>query len=231
MGLWKSQINYGESESRFTYFDSVITCSVRLQNQCKPQCSTFPSALYINSLLRQVEFTIHVIVMLLYYVAFHTTELCTRHFSWTRPGETFTKPDPRSPTESLARPDRPLICSTMFQEFNVKKRSWVALFIKTVVSMQHKDCIYQMLAKCIRGLIRTGLNSDDWTVFILKNSSRPALPARVLDPTQCIRVQYCYNSIPAGQSWSWSGIIWLEPTKVSTWSTRLSKLTIAIIQN
>ena len=62
-----------------------------------------------------------------------------------------------------------------------------------------KDCKYHELVKCIRGLIWAGLNSEVWTVFILQGSSRPASPARVPDPTQCIRVQlYCFNFISAG---------------------------------
>ena len=46
--------------------------------------------------------------------------------------------------------------------------------------------------KCIRGLIWLGLNSEVWTVFILQGLSRPASPARVPDPTQCIRVNHSY---------------------------------------
>jgi len=54
------------------------------------------------------------------------------------------------------------------------------------------NCKYQMIAKCIWGLIWAGLNSDFWTVFILQGLSRPA---RVPDPTQCIRVPHCFNFI------------------------------------
>ena len=63
------------------------------------------------------------------------------------------------------------------------KRSRVVLVYKTVVSRQQKDCKYQMLVKCIRGLIWAGLNSEVWTVIFLQGSgSRPASQA---DQPEC----------------------------------------------
>ena len=47
-----------------------------------------------------------------------TPELSTGPFSWTRPGETLTRTDPRLPIKSLTRPDPP-IC-TIFHEFNIQ---------------------------------------------------------------------------------------------------------------
>ena len=75
-----------------------------------------------------------------------------------------------------------ILCSLIFQD-------------RSRGNMQLQVCKYQMLVKCIRGLIWVGQNSEVLTIFILQGLSRPA---RVPDPTQCIRVQHCFNFISTG---------------------------------
>ena len=52
-----------------------------------------------------------------------SAELSTGHFSWTRQGETLTRPDPRLPTKSLTQPDPRPDPSSMNIVFN-----WIIIY-------------------------------------------------------------------------------------------------------
>ena len=81
----------------------------------------------------------------------------------------------------------------------MKKQSRVVLFFKTKVSRQQNNCKISAKVHSKFNLNRSKLlKSEQFLSYKIQADQRHQRQARVPDPTQCIRVQYCFNFLSGG---------------------------------